>query len=132
MSFRSSTLILLLSLLGCVTAHANKANLFPFSQSGAPDLSELNGGKVLGHRLKTGGSQLSMGVETYFVVPLSPQATLKKLKTTTPPSSEGATNSFGIQQKAKIQNPAKTADFSRFRLTGSEGHFGIGGSDMRN
>ncbi|MEM1157317.1 MAG: hypothetical protein AAGH72_03585 [Verrucomicrobiota bacterium] len=131
MSLRKNTAILFLSLLGCVSAHAEKAVLFPFSQSDEPDLSKLGNGKVHGNRLKTGGSQLSMGVETYFLVPLPPENTLKKLKTITPPSS-GATNSFGIQNKARIQNPARTSDFSRFRLTGSNGQFGFGGSDMLN
>lgn len=131
MSFRSSAMILFLSLWACVSAQAEKAVLFPFSQSDEPNLSELGDGKVHGSRLKTGGSQLSMGVETFFMVPLSPEDTLQELKKIDPASTTAATDSFGIQTKASVQNPARSADFSRFRLTGSDGTFGIGGSDMR-
>ena len=130
MSHHRTVLTVLMGILCCTPLQAENVVLFPFSQSDEPDLSQLGQGKVHGNRLKTGGSQLSMGVETYFMVPLTPEATLKKLKTINSPTSDGATKSFGIQNKAKIQNPARASDFSRFRLTGTEGHFGIGGSEM--
>ncbi len=129
---RGNYLFLLFAALCLTPLKAENVVLFPFTPSDEPDLSELGDGKVHGSRLKTGGSQLSMGVETYFMVPLSPKDTLNKLKTVASPSQSGTTNSFGIENRALIQNPARAADFSGFRLTGTEGRFGIGGSHMLN
>jgi len=131
MSLRRTTTTLLLTMLCGASLNAEKVVLFPFTQSDEPNLSDLGDGKVHGSRLKTGGSQLSMGVETYFMVPLSPEDTLKKLKQLPTGQSSGATDSFGIQNKALILSPSRPSDFSQFRLTGTEGRFGIGGSDMR-
>lgn len=131
MFLRLSTVILLLYVFNFSTLLAEQAVRFPFSQSSEPELSAFTDKPVHGSRLKTGGSQLSMGVEIFFLVPLSPSATLKEFKKISAPSGAGATDSFGIHNKARIHNPARIADFSRFKLSGKEGRFGIGGSDMR-
>jgi len=130
MSHQRTVLSVLIGIFYCAALQAENMVRFPFSQSDEPTVSELREGKVHGNRLKTGGSQLSMGVETYFMVPLTPSATLEKLKAIEPSTSAGATNSFGIQQKLRIQNPARSSDFDRFQLTDTAGPLGIGGSDM--
>jgi hypothetical protein len=109
---------------------AEAAEMFPFTSTSKPDLNELADGKVIGKRIKTNGSQLSMGVETFFMVPLAPKLTVKCLKEQSAPSKDAATESFGIHNKSFIEDPARISNFSRFHLTGNQDHFGMGGSDM--
>jgi len=105
-------------------------NPFPFSSTPLPSLGKLAGGFVEGDRVKSQGNQLSMAVETFYLVPKSPAETLKQLQNPHQFDAGESSENFGIDSRARISLPADASDFKAFDLVSKKSRFGFGGSPM--
>lgn len=105
---------------------------FPYAGRPVPSLETLKEKGVLGDQLATGGSRLSMAVETFFLLDRPPRQTLEQVKKVGEQSFSGSTENFGVDRRGRIGNPASPHDFDTFQLVSSPSRFGFGGSPMLN
>lgn len=130
MKYAGTCLFLLLAIQIFPLKATEIENPFPFSFTPLPSLEKLAEGFVEGDRLKSQGNQLSMAVETFYMVPKSPTETLKQLQNPHQFDAGESSENFGIDSRAKIILPADASDFKAFDLISKKSRFGFGGSPM--
>ncbi|MGF1679427.1 MAG: hypothetical protein ACFCUX_09570 [Candidatus Methylacidiphilales bacterium] len=97
-----------------------------------PDFTKLERGDIEGQRMAVKGSQLSMAVQTTYLVPHHPAETLSQIKRINRQMDGDGTSSatFGVHGRFVIPFPARVEDFETFQLTQKTGRFGFGGASM--
>jgi hypothetical protein len=125
------TLVLILAAPFPARPAADKASVFSFAANPPPPLDKLADDAVAGHRVPTAGSQLSMSVESYYLVPLPMDRVLAKMRDNQSAAAAEGSKTLKINGHHGVNRPASEKDFATFTLAGAcNSILGFGGSSM--
>jgi len=111
----SNILLLVLSLHAPLLANPPWRDVFTFSELKSVSLEKLEKGEVIGVRIELDGSELSLGVESFYAVEIPPAEVLKKINTFSLTDSE-ANQSLDVKLHVTHGSPAHSNHFSQFNL----------------
>lgn len=101
--------------LAASIADENWQSVYAFSELKSVPFEKLARGEILGTRTALEGSELSLGAEFFYIVPLPPDLTLQKMKgfSAAVPTDAGT---LSVSINLPLRNPASLTDFTTFKL----------------